>query len=67
MILLYSLFQNDSSSGEVQIIGGDDLSGLTGKVRFTTIHPVLLSLFSFIKNITKNPTFCYKVLITMQL
>ena len=42
MIILYFLIQNDSSCGEVQIIGGDDLSRLTGKVRLITVHTVLL-------------------------
>lgn len=29
--------QNDQSTGEIKVIGGDDLSTLTGKVRRQTI------------------------------
>lgn len=33
--------QNDQSTGEIKVIGGDDLSTLTGKVRSLLVIPTL--------------------------
>lgn len=55
----FSFSQNDQSTGEIKVIGGDDLSTLTGKVRNMKENMIMTKIIlvdSVISTINKHRT-----------